>query len=155
MKKHIAYLKYVLLHKWFVFKARKLTGCSLWRALVHDLSKFSLSEWLPYVNTFYDENGNGHYKPSVDFDYAWNNHQKYNKHHWQYWVLMNDSGKTTLLQIPDKYIKELVADWFGASMAITGKNDVKNWYNKNKDKMTIHTESREKIERIIENCGPC
>ena len=52
MTKHLKYLSYVMRHKWFVF----VECCKLgipFRGLVHDLSKFSPSEWFPYANFFY------------------------------------------------------------------------------------------------------
>jgi hypothetical protein len=46
------------------------------------------------------------------FDSAWNIHQKRNKHHWQYWVLIMDNGSIEALDIPEKYIKEMLCDWW-------------------------------------------
>jgi hypothetical protein len=57
IRAHLRYLRYVLLHKLYVFRAGVLiNGYSLpwlWRLLVHDLSKFSRAEWRPYVCRFY------------------------------------------------------------------------------------------------------
>lgn len=57
IRAHLAYLRYVLLHKLYVFRAGVLiNGYSLpwlWRLAVHDLSKFSRAEWSPYVCKFY------------------------------------------------------------------------------------------------------
>ncbi len=54
---HIGYLRYVVRHKWLVFKAGLVIGGYslpwLWRLLVHDLSKFSLAEWSAYACFFY------------------------------------------------------------------------------------------------------
>lgn len=57
MTPHLRYLRYVLLHKWYVLRAGIVVGGWslpwLWRLLVHDLSKFSRAEWTPYVVNFY------------------------------------------------------------------------------------------------------
>ena len=70
-----------------------------WRGLLHDLSKFLPSEFLPYACYFYGprarvgalRDGTGYYKPTdtgdAAFDFAWLLHQKRNDHHWQWWVL--------------------------------------------------------------------
>lgn len=56
---HWKYLRYVILHKLYVARAGVIiNGWSLpwlWRLLVHDLSKFSRTEWGPYVRQFYGE----------------------------------------------------------------------------------------------------
>ena len=150
MKDHIAYLKYVLLHKYYILKYRKLTGCSFWRALIHDFSKFNLIEWVPYVHTFYKPDGSGHYSPSMAFQLAWCHHQKVNLHHWQSWVLINDSGLQEALPMPEKYIKEMVADWIAAGLAITGKMELSSWYQRSKGNMLLHPSTRELVEELID-----
>jgi hypothetical protein len=153
MKKHWLYLKYVIRHKWFVFLACPQTGVSLWRALIHDWSKFLPCEWFAYVNSFY---GGYAWKDRPDpiklaFNRAWNHHQKFNKHHWQYWLLTNDSDnpKHRALRMPVKYAKEMVADWWGAGRAITGKWDAYNWYLKNKDQIMLDDTTRALVERLL------
>ncbi len=85
VKRHIAYLKYVLRHKWFVLVAGRKTGAPVLRLLLHDLSKFRPSEWRPYAETFY-----GHGGETMAFDAAWLKHQHRNDHHWQHWILRQD-----------------------------------------------------------------
>jgi hypothetical protein len=84
MRQHLAYLKYIIRHKYFVFLAgTKIPYCSWFRLLVHDLTKFFPSEWNAYVYTFYAKDGSKQYKPNNCFDHAWLHHQHRNKHHWQ------------------------------------------------------------------------
>lgn len=92
MRRHIAYLKYVIRHKWYVFLACLRFGL-FWRGIKHDWTKFLLSEWMPYARTFYAPDGSGQYKPDPLFDRAWNHHQKANSHHWQYWLLSPDKAR--------------------------------------------------------------
>lgn len=166
---HWKYLNYVLRHKWYVF----LWCCRYWipfAGIVHDLSKFHPSEWFPYVDYFYggdpERSYGGNRYPDrhygdwrnymgekytqawVDarFDAAWNHHQKRNPHHWQYWVLHEDSGKTACIAMPDRYRREMLADWRGAGMAINGKDDTRNWYLKNRTNMLLHPNTRQWIE---------
>lgn len=146
-----SYFKYVIRHKWFVLVAMKRIKGSLWRALVHDLSKCRPSEWKAYVTTFYAPDGSGHYKESLDFSYAWNFHQKRNPHHWQFWLLKPDgAGNATALPMPYKYVLEMVADWMGAGKAKTGKwNDVHDWYEKEKDSIVLHHFTKIAVEVIL------
>jgi hypothetical protein len=149
MKRHLAYLKYVLRHKLFVLVASRKTGCSLWRALMHDWSKFLPSEWLPYARCFYAPDGSKQYKESPEYAMAWLLHQWRNPHHWQAWLLRWDRGETTPIEMPEKYAREMVADWMGAGRAITGKWEVAAWYLKNKDKIQLHANTRLLVQEII------
>jgi len=117
--------------------------------LLHDLSKLKFSELIPYTRCFYADDGSSQYNPDQWFDQALNQHQKANKHHWQYWVLFEDSGKVLALPMTQRYIEEMVADWMGAGRAITGKWEVKEWYEKNKEKMLLHTDTKERVEKLL------
>lgn len=149
MKRHWSYLKYIIRHKWYVGIAAWHCGCTLGTALVHDISKFLPSEWFAYAYTFYDDDGKSRYIENDRFNEAWNHHQKRNKHHWQYWLLKMDRGDVIALEMPDKYIKEMVADWMGAGRAITGKWEVEQWYEKNKDNIILHPSTRVKVKYYL------
>ena len=157
MLRHIKYLKYVVVHRWFVFLECCKYGIP-WLGIIHDISKFRPDEWFPYANFFYGKNivirdNTGYYKPTDTgnkrFDFAWLLHQKRNKHHLQWWILPEDEGKLKVLPIPIKYCKEMLCDWIGAGKA-QESSSVSCWYNKNSYKMTLHRETRLWIENQIE-----
>lgn len=150
MKNYVAYFKYLVRHKWFVYLACRMLGVGFWSSIVHDLSKFHPDEWFPYMRTFYTSSGEKQYVRSADFANAWNKHQKKNNHHWQYWLLTWDNGKTEALAMSEAARKEMVADWIGAGRAITGKNETKQWYEKNKDKMILHANTRSEVEKLLD-----
>lgn len=156
IRAHVAYLKYVLRHKWYVLQACPKVGVSLWRGLTHDLSKFLPSEWGPYVRAFYQPDGSRRprSKNSVEFDLAWNAHQKRNPHHWQYFLLRRDDGEVIALWMPEEFAREMVADWIGAGRAITGKDDVSEWFEKNREKIVLHPMTRSLVEQLIEESRP-
>ena len=171
MKKHFKYLNYVIKHKWFVLMASIKIRSSIYRAIVHDLSKFLPSEWFPYVEYFYGREHKSYndfssaikyefdcWKISKEgieesFSYAWLYHQHRNKHHWQYWLLKEDSGKLILLEMPKKYVLEMIADWMGAGRAIKGKWEVKEWFYSNKGNILLHPNTKEYVESIINQKG--
>lgn len=161
---HLRYAAYVLRHKWFVFLWCCRYGIPL-AGIVHDLSKFLPREWFPYVDKFYGgpwpEQHYGDARNQFDdtytkawvqrrFDAAWNYHQKSNPHHWQYWVLYEDSGKVACLPMPDRYRREMLADWRGAGMAINGKDNTRNWYLKNRTNMLLHPGTRQWVESQLD-----
>lgn len=157
MKRHLAYLKYVLNHKRHVYHACRITRAPWWRSVIHDWSKFVPCEWTAYAHSFYNRDGSKRDWKSRDpwekmaFNRAWNHHQKANKHHWQYWVLTNDSDdpKHSPLYMPDRYVREMVADWVGAGIAITGRMEVGTWYAANKHKIMLHDTTRTFVEQLI------
>ena len=132
-----------------MFVASRRYGCSLWRAIVHDASKFRIGEWLPYAHTFYGTNGESRYKPDVLFNQAWLHHQHRNPHHWQYWLLRKDSGEIIALEMPEKFVREMIADWAGAGKAITGKWEIHKWYFENNHKIILHPTTKQLVETLL------
>jgi hypothetical protein len=163
MKQYINYLWYILKHKYYVSVECFKEGL-YWRGLVHDLSKFLPSEFIPYANFFYNKprDNTGYYK-STDtgdkaFDFAWLLHQKRNKHHWQWWILPEDGGGVKALRMESVYVTEMICDWIGAGKAqgfFSPKNDryfeTRKWYKANGDKMNLHHSTRTQINYILED----
>ena len=80
-----------------LFKESKFNGDpkKIMRRVIakHDKSKYSKEEMPAYDNHFYNKDKE---KPG-EFTKAWNHHQKFNKHHWQYWIIVNSDGKQKVL----------------------------------------------------------
>ena len=165
MRAHLAYLKYVLVHKFYVlWGGIRLGDIPLWQLIFHDMSKFSKAEWLPYVRQFYNADGSqrkvrdatGAYDPSVQseaFKAAWRHHWRNNPHHWSYWITYHTFNETTKRDIPfpmpDVYVREMVIDWFAAGMT-QGKPDCMAWYAAQKDKLVLHRETRIAVEQVLQ-----
>lgn len=167
MTKYFKYLSYVLRHKWYVMIECFRAGL-IWRGLLHDLSKFYPSEFIPYANYFYGNNGDikrgrdktGYYKPTDTgdkaFDFAWLLHQKRNRHHWQWWVLPEDNGGVKVLEMSPIYRDEMLCDWIGAGKAqgkFSPANDylqeTRIWWNANNHKMQLHPNTRLYFETLL------
>ena len=95
--KHLKYLKYVVIHKWYVMLQCFRFGI-YWRGITHDISKFYPSEWFSYVNRFYGNNKD-------EFSLAWLRHQNRNDHHWQWWILQEDRGYYAIYKLETKNTK--------------------------------------------------
>lgn len=153
---HLKYLRYLLRHKWFVLVAGLRLGVSLWQLLVHDWSKVLPSEWFPYVQQFYGRaQKDDHARDAVKlaFQVAWLRHQHRNLHHWQHWVLRNDDGSERALPMPERYVREMVADWMGAGRAIHGRWEAREWYAKNGFKMTMHVATLVRVKALLRDHG--
>ena len=123
----------------------------------HDQSKYSEEEYKAYDEYFYPKSLEGksdafktfvNLKIDRNFDYAWLHHLHNNPHHHQYWVLNNDDGTKTALDIPLRYIKEMLADWAAFSY-IKGENGLIDWYNSNKNQQTMSKLTRERVEKYL------
>lgn len=147
MGKHWHYARYLARHKWFVLVAGRRLQVPLWRLLIHDWSKFLPSEWVPYAEYFYG----GPHTPegSAAFDRAWLKHQHRQPHHWQHWLLRLDDGGVRVLDIPDAFLREMVADWMGAGRAITGRWAVQEWYLRQRTRLELSHPSRTRVEELI------
>jgi len=162
MKRELAYLKYILRHKWYVALGCIEMKVPLWRAVIHDWTKFTKREFMPYANNFFTDDGkpihsmrdrSGQYNPNDQpdaFKLAWVSHQR-NKHHWQAWVSIGNAGTLTVLPMDEVSIREMIADWIGAGRAISGRRDPNPWYEANKDKMLLHPKTRERLEELLKN----
>jgi hypothetical protein len=117
---YIKYLWLVLKHKYFVIVAGLRLGAPLHLLLLHDLSKLSPAEFTHYARRVY-----GCKEYTDGFKRAWLHHQNSNPHHWEYWIQRSPHDREVnsdmLVDIPDKYILEMMADWMGASRAYNGK----------------------------------
>lgn len=164
MSQHLKYLSYIIRHKWFVFVAGKSTGAPLWRLLIHDWSKFLPCEWMPYARYFYgwaptwdkakiqmpgypwekSKEGRSH-----QFDLAWLHHQHCNPHHWQFWLLHEDSGLLKVFEMPEHFAREMLADWMGAGRAINGRWGTAAWYEKNRENIMLGHKTRLFVENLM------
>ena len=123
-------LKYLWLtckHKYFVFKAGRITGAPIWRLVIHDWTKFTPAEAPHYGRQFF-----GDQSDPEGFSLAWLHHQRNNPHHWEYWVPVtghNRGGYRDLepLPMPDWAVREMIADWMGAGRAYEGKWPTSDW----------------------------
>lgn len=92
-----------------------------WQGLVHDLSKYSPTEFINSVKYY-----NGHRSPievereQNGYSLAWLHHKGRNKHHHEYWIDHVDQGGIPI-KIPFKYALEMVCDSVAAGQVYTGK----------------------------------
>lgn len=124
-----------------------------WQGITHDLTKYSLTEFFASAKHFQgDRSPIDAEKSKKGYSLAWQNHKGKNKHHWQYWTDF-ENGEMIVLEMPPKYLAEMLCDWIGAGKAYNKDNwtidAFKNWYHSNKDKMTLHTLTRYYIELVV------
>lgn len=166
--KYLRLIRNVLVHKWFVFVAGRACGVSLWRCLIHDWSKFTIAEFVPYARKYCSrkpyptrrEQGRALMlcgavlsptQEQVDeaFDRAWLHHQHCNLHHWQSWCQVENDGSICPVQMPEKYVREMVADWWAAGRGYDGEWRLPKWYAENCENLHLHPNTRQRVEELI------
>lgn len=151
MTKHLQYLWYLIRHKTFVFRAGLHMRVPVWLLIIHDWSKFTPTEWFPYCEHFYGADRGKPNRPGTKaFAAAWRHHIVNNPHHWNHWSFVGNSGKVTTHEMPERYVREMIADWMGAGRSITGKwDDVGVWFEREKEKMVLHPTTRELVTELM------
>ena len=140
MRGILSYLRYLAIHKYYVFVQGRKLGVGVWQLLVHDLSKFRPDEFFPYRNYFYGEKTD---KSKFEFDKAFENHTRRNRHHWNFW-----DGDAVTYFMPCKYVREMLADWSAMARQQGKQGDVTDWYYSRRDKIKLHPDSRTFLEAL-------
>ena len=162
----LRYALRILKHKWFVLVAGRRLKVPFWNLLVHDLSKFSPSEFGPYKRRFF---GGGPSSP--DFKRAFDLHVRRNQHHWEYWLIersrytcyghdilswTDKTGRFTALDMPDEVVREMVADWLAASRAYDGRwptDECWPWAEKSLDKVRVSPLTQSRVFLALHEAG--
>ena len=141
------HLKLITKHKWVVFKLCCKAGIP-WRGLLHDLSKYSPTEFFESVKYY-----QGTHSPIVEakkdkgYSEAWLHHKGRNKHHSEYWIDLSAPEKTPMM--PYKYVVEMLCDKLAAGIVYEGKNWTKEYelqyWQKEKEKILIN----KKLEDLV------
>lgn len=112
------HLGLVLRHKWRVFINCAKCGI-VWRGIVHDLSKFSPTEFFESIK-YYQGNRSpiGVCRREKGYSEAWLHHKGRNKHHIEYWT-DRECGEQPIM--PYKYAVECACDKLAATRVYAGK----------------------------------
>lgn len=115
----------------------------------HDFSKNLPDEYSAYDAYFYG--GNRSYEVVRDYYRAWLLHLHRNPHHWQHWIRINDDPEegTIVLEMPYRYIIEMICDWWSFSWAKEKPEEIFAWYDEHSKYMTLHPRTRKTIEHIL------
>lgn len=118
------------------------------RGLIHDLSKYSPTEFIESVKYFSgDKSPISNCKKENGYSKAWLHHKGRNKHHHEYWYDYATPEKTVIM--PYKYTVEMICDTLAAGMTYQGKkwtNDYQlRYYLEDRKRKHIHP----KIDSIL------
>lgn len=148
------YIASLLSHLRYVKEAGERLGVNEDQLLMHDQSKFLDLEFGPYAIHFYGGGGN-----DDDYAKAWLHHIHHNPHHWQHWIFSdgftppNGTVEGGVIEMPGKYVIEMIADWMGASMAYTGSWDMSQWLFENMPRIRVHSKTAALLRDNLDALG--
>lgn len=137
-----------------VYTAGNKLKVSFLQLIHHDDSKWSVEEFPHYARQFF-----GDKEDPTGWARAWLHHLHYNPHHWQHWIFPDNFKKagadieSGVLEMPEKYALEMVADWMGASYSYTDSWDMTEWLRKQSHKITLHSKTAEFVEMTLLEMG--
>ena len=145
--KAIKHFHVVNKHRWYVFMFSIKAGIP-WRGFIHDLSKYSPTEFFESVKYFDGHRSPIHYaKMDKGYSKAWLHHKGKNKHHFEYWEDIGRYGRYGSI-MPYKYAVESICDKLGAGKAYNkdfNYSQPLEYWNK------VDKNSPTKIHPVIEN----
>ena len=117
------HFKTITWHRWLVRGGCFRVGLC-WQGLIHDLSKYSPTEFRTGINYFQGTRSpNAAEREDKGYSEAWMHHKGRNRHHYEYWTDMNmKAGNYEAVPMPRKYLVEMVMDRRAACMVYQGKN---------------------------------
>ena len=149
-----AYLDSLVRHITCVREAGRQLGVDIGLLEFHDESKFSDMEFLAAVERFHGGD------PNPDrYARAWLHHIHANPHHWQHWIFPDgfiprgSSVEAGVMEMPERYALEMVADWMGSSMAYTGSWDMTKWLADNMGRIRLHSKTAANVRHVLDMLG--
>ncbi len=151
MSNIISHFKTITKHRHMVIR-HCLSAGILWRGLLHDLSKYTPTEFCQGAR-FYKgtRSPNEAERETLGFSKAWMHHKGRNRHHFEYWTDYNpETRKVGPVKMPLVFVKEMFCDRVAASKIYQKENYNQNqpleYFLKGKSNRSIHPETSDLIE---------
>lgn len=127
-----------------------------WRGLLHDISKFSPTEFIPSVRHYAGGRRSPNELERADYGYslAWMHHKGRNRHHFEYWTDYDPVTHTmSPVKMPKKYLVEMFCDRIGASKIYKGRDYTDSapyeYFNRGQARLRMHPETAREIEYLL------
>lgn len=148
------YTASLLDHIAFVQMAGTFLGLPSEHMAKHDLSKWTIDEFPFYARNFFGDKGD------IDgYTKAWLHHMNTNPHHWGYWIFpdgFSPKGSNVvdgIVEMPELYSTEMIADWMGAGMAYQGSWDMSEWLDGNIERIIVHPNTAQYLYSKLSDIG--
>ena len=151
LKNFFGHLSTVVRHRHKVFIHCCRAGIPI-RGLLHDLSRFSPTEFIPGVKFFLGTRSpNEEERAKFGHSLAWMHHKGRNRHHFEYWTDYNPQTKqVSPVKMPVRFVKEMFCDRVAASKVYQGKNYTNShpieYFMRGKSGRSINSETSDLLE---------
>lgn len=154
-------LKSVILHFKTITKHRHkvIAHCAkagiLRQGLLHDLSKYSPTEFIPGAKFCTGTRSpNEGEREAYGYSLAWMHHKGRNRHHFEYWTDYNPAvRRVEPVKMPLRYVVEMFCDRVAASKIYQGGNykpdSALQYFLGGKTHRVIHSETSELLEKLL------
>lgn len=127
------------------------------QGLLHDLSKYSPSEFLIGVKYYQGTRSpNNAEREDVGYSSAWLHHKGRNKHHYEYWIDYSSKeikGGMAPTPMPTKYVVEMFMDRIAACKIYHGasytQKDPLAYYESGTVPPPIHKDTKKLLEKLL------
>lgn len=125
------------------------------QGLIHDLSKYSPTEFLTGVRYYQGvRSPNAAEREDKGYSEAWMHHKGRNRHHWEYWVDMNrDTKRYEPVPMPRNYLVEMVMDRRAACKIYEGENystaSPLNYLLRSKERALMNDQTLRELEYVL------
>jgi len=125
-----------------------------WQGIVHDLSKYSLTEFISSVKYYNGKRSPiDNEKDDKGYSLAWQHHKGRNPHHWEYWIDNLGTYENKPCRIPRKYVLEMICDWIAAGQTYEKRDwtpeKMLNYFEKYRKERIFHPETLDFIDDIL------
>ncbi len=150
------HFKTITYHKFLVMKGCFKVGL-YYQGMMHDLSKYSLSEFLVGARYYQgNRSPNNAEREAIGYSSAWLHHKGRNKHHYEYWIdysTKDIAGGMAPAPMPVKYVVEMLMDRIAASKVYNKERytDASPWeyYAKGREKVPLHPKTKKLLEKLL------
>ena len=141
-------------HRHEVMKNCFMAGIPV-RGLLHDLSKYSMAEFLVGVSHYQgDRSPNEGEREDYGYSKAWMHHKGRNKHHFEYWTDYDPVTRImSPVRMPKKYVVEMFCDRVAASKVYKGADYTDdcalNYFIRGKAKRNVNPDTSAELEYML------
>lgn len=124
------------------------------QGLMHDLSKYMPSEFLPGVKYFQgNRSPQARERELFGYSAAWLHHKGRNKHHFEYWVDAGSDNNFVFVKMPARYFGEMICDRVAASKIYLGEKYTQaaplKYFNERTHKDGMNAQTRADLEYFL------
>lgn len=127
----------------------------LWQGLLHDLSKYSPTEFLPGISYYQgNRSPNEAERREKGYSEAWMHHKGRNRHHFEYWTDYDPVKRVLVpIKMPLRYVKEMFCDRVAATKVYRGEDYYEGapleYFLSGNAKKAMHPETAALLEKLL------